>query len=158
MTPDGKADPAGQPRPYLRTPFIERAGRFSLEPSPRWVAYDSDESGRNEVYIQAYPEPKGKWQVSNGGGQFPAWNPDGREIFYVSADSKLMSVKLKIDADAVVPSAPVGLFAVEGSPFYPPYAVAPDGKRFLVRVPVQSAAQPLEVILNWPALLKKSAE
>ena len=159
MTPDGKADPAGQPRPYLRTPFNERLGRFSPEPSPRWVAYDSDESGRSEVYIQAYPEPKGKWQVSNGGGQLPAWSPDGREIFYVSADSKLMSVKLKVGADAVVPSTPVALFEVDVQGFgNPPYAVAPDGKRFLVSVPVQSAGQPLEVILNWPALLKKSAE
>ena len=159
VTPDGKADPAGQPRPYLLTPFNERYGRFSPEPSPRWVTYDSDESGRYEVYIQTYPEPKGKWQISTGGGQYPAWSPDGREIFYVSAASKLMSVKLRVDADVVAPSTPVALFEVDDQGFSaPPYAVAPDGKRFLVRVPVESGGQPLEVILNWPALLKKSAE
>ena len=142
----------------MQAPFNERFARFSPEPSPRWVAYDSDESGRYEVYIQAYPEPKGKWQVSNGGGQYPAWSPDGREIFYVSADSKLMAVKLKVDADAVAPSAPVALFEVDVQVLSPPYSVSPDGKRFLVRVPVESAGQPLEVILNWPALLKKGVE
>ena len=70
-----------------------------------------------------------------------------------------MSVKLKVGADAVVPSTPVALFevAVRASGTHP-YAVAPDGKRFLVRVPVGSAAQPLEVIVNWPALLKKGGE
>ena len=156
VTPDGK--PSGQPRPYLRTQFNERFGRFSPEPTPRWVAYDSNESGRVEVYIQAHPEPKGKWQVSNGGGQFPAWSPDGRELFYVSADSKLMAVKLKVDADAVAPSTPVALFEVHLQGLGTS-AVAPDGKRFLVSVPVDSAGQqPLEVIVNWPALIKKAAE
>ena len=63
-----------------------------------------------------------------------------------------------MDADAVVPSTPVALFEVDVQGFGTPYAVAPDGKRFLVPVPVESAGQPLEVILNWPALLKKGAE
>ena len=80
--------------------------RRGIRGSPRWVADDSGESGRYEVYIQTHPEP-GKWQVSNGGGQFPAWSPDGRELFYVSADSKLLAVK--VDADAVAPSTPVAL-------------------------------------------------
>ena len=69
-----------------------------------------------------------------------------------------MAVKLKVDSDAVAPSAPVALFEVVAQGTIPPYAVAPDGKRFLVSVPVESGGKPLEVILNWPALLKKSAE
>ena len=77
----------------------------------------------------------------------------------MSADSKLMAVKLKVDADAVAPSTPVALFDVDVQGLgTAPFAVAPDGKRFLVRVPVESAGQPLEVIVNWPALLKKGAE
>jgi eukaryotic-like serine/threonine-protein kinase len=157
MTPDGK--PAEQARPYLRTPFNETRGRFSPEPNPRWVAYQSDESGRYEVYIQAFPEPGGKFQISTGGGQYPQWGPGGRELFYVSPDLKLMAVSLKLGADSVEPSTPRALFAlpiVDNG--WSPYDVAPDGQRFLVRaVPQQQAARPLTVIVNWPALLKKGA-
>ena len=71
-----------------------------------------------------------------------------------------MSVKLKGDVDAVAPSTPVALFEVDVllQGFVTPYTVAPDGKRFLVRVPVESGGQPLEVVLNWPALLEKGAQ
>jgi Tol biopolymer transport system component/predicted Ser/Thr protein kinase len=154
MTPDGK--PAGQARPYLRTPFNETRGRFSPEPSPRWVAYQSDESGRYEVYIQAFPEPGGKFQISTGGGQSPQWGPGGRELFYVSPDLKLMAVSLKLGADSVEPSNPRELFllpVVDNG--WSPYDTS-DGQRFLVpAVPRQQASQPLTVIVNWPALLKK---
>jgi len=160
VTPDGRAEPDAKPRPYLMAPFNERNGRFAPEPNPRWVLYESDETGKYEIYIQGYPEPKGKWLVSSGGGQHPAWGPDGQEIFYISADSRLMAVELKLGPNSVELSPPRMMFEVAedrgaiGSPF----AVAPDAKRFLVRVPVDRAAQPLEVILNWPALLKKPAE
>jgi eukaryotic-like serine/threonine-protein kinase len=157
MTPEGK--PAGQARPYLRTPFNESWGRFSPEPSPRWVAYQSDDSGRYEVYIQAFPEPRGKVQISTGGGQYPQWGPGGRELFYVSPDFKLMAVSLKLGADSVEPSTPRELFPlpiVDNG--FSPYETAPDGQRFLVRaVPQQQASQPLTVIVNWPALLKPGA-
>ena len=160
VTPDGKPEAGAKPRPFLRTPFNERFGRFSPEPNPRWVAYDSDESGRFEVYVQAFPEPKGKRLISNGGGQYPAWSADGRELFYLSADSKLMAVKLKLGADSMQALAPSALFdlADDGSTTgSSPFVVAPDGKRFLVRVPAETGAQPLEVIVNWPALLKKGS-
>jgi len=157
MTPDGK--PAGQAKPYLRTPLNESWGRFSPEPSPRWVAYQSDESGRYEVYIQAFPEPRGKFQISTGGGLFPEWGPGGRELFYVSLDHKLMAASLKLGADSIEPSTPRELFPlpiVDNG--FSPYDTAPDGQRFLVRaVPQQQASQPLTVIVNWPALLKKGA-
>jgi Tol biopolymer transport system component len=157
MTPEGK--PAGQAKPYLRTPFNEDWGRFSPEPSPRWVAYQSDESGRYEIYIQAFPEPRGKFRISTGGGQYPQWGPGGRELFYVSSDFKLMAVSLKLGADSVEPSTPRELFplpAVETG--WSPYDTAPDGQRFLVRaVTQQQASQPLTVIVNWPALLKPGA-
>ncbi|HEV2198793.1 MAG TPA: protein kinase [Bryobacteraceae bacterium] len=155
MTPDGK--PAGQAKPYLRTPFNENRGRFSPGPSPRWVAYQSDDSGRYEVYIQAFPEPRAKFRISTGGGQYPQWGPGGRELFYVSPDLKLMAVSLKLGADSVEPSTPRELFPlpiVDNG--WSPYDVAPDGQRFLVRaVPQQQASQPLTLIVNWPALLKK---
>jgi Tol biopolymer transport system component len=157
MNPEGK--PAGQAKPYLCTPFNEDYGRFSPEPSPRWVAYQSDESGRYEVYIQAFPEPRGKFRISTGGGQYPQWGPGGRELFYVSPDLKLMAVSLKLGAESVEPSTPRELFpltAVENG--WSPYDTAPNGQRFLVRaVAQQQSSQPLTVIVNWPALLKKGA-
>jgi Tol biopolymer transport system component len=158
VTPEGKPEAPAQP--YLRTRFTEFQGRFSPEPNPRWVAYTSNESGRNEVYVQAFPEPRGKFQISTSGGQSPEWSPDGRELFYESLEGKLTAVGLEWRADAVVPSAPRELFdlpaAFSGGNF-PSWKVAPDGKRFLVLKPA-GGAQPLEVIANWQALLKGAAK
>ncbi len=114
------------------------------------------EPGRNEVYVQAFPGPRGKFQISTDGGRFPEWSLDGRELYYSSADSKLMAAGPKLGADSVTPSTPRELFAVAAVGGFQPYAVAPDGKLFLVLTPV-SGAQPLDVIVNWPALLKKGA-
>ncbi len=154
VTPEGK--PEGKARPYLRTPFNEYWARFSPQPSPRWVAYTSDESGRNEVYVLAFPEPRAKFQISTGGGSHPDWSRDGRELYYVSAEGKLMVTSLTLGADSVVPSAARELFVVSVGMPGQPYAVAPDGKRFLVLTPT-GGSQPLEVVVNWPALLKKGS-
>ena len=161
VTPDGKPEAGAKARLYLRTRFHEWGGRFSpeLRPGlgPRWVVYTSDESGRDEVYVQGFPEPRGKFQISTGGGQYPEWSPDGRELYYVSTDGKLMAAALKLGADSVAPSTPRELFALPaGAGNVSPYAVAPDGKRFLVQAPA-GGSQPLEVVVNWPALLKKGA-
>ena len=155
VTPDGKPEAGTKARPYLRTRFNEYQGRFSPEPIPRWVAYTSDESGRDEVYVQGFPEPRGKFQISTGGGSYPEWSPDGRELYYVSANGKLMAAGLKLGENSVAPSTPRELFAVTAMTGTS-YAVAPDGKRFLVRAPAVGS-QPLEVVVNWPALLKKGA-
>jgi Tol biopolymer transport system component len=154
VKPNGQPD--GAARPYLRTRFNEFLGRFSPEPNPRWVAYRSDESGTSEIYVQAFPEPRGKVQISTGGGLYLDWSPDGRHLYYLSTDSRLMAVDLKQGADTLVPSAPRELFPVAMSTTFQPFAVSPDGRRFLVQVPV-GGSQPLEVIVNWPALLKKGA-
>jgi eukaryotic-like serine/threonine-protein kinase len=158
MTPDGRAAPDAKPRPYLRTRFNESWGRFSPDSPPRWVAYQSDVTGRYEVYIQAFPEPRGKFQISTGGGQYPQWGASGRELFYVSPDYKLMVVSLKLGTDSVEPSTPRELFPLPALDIgFSPYDTAPDGQRFLVRANAEQAAQPLTVIVNWPALLKKGA-
>ena len=116
----------------------------------------SNESGQSEVYIDAFPEPRGAVRISARGGNFPAWSPNGRELFYVSPDYKLMSVPLKITADSLQPSLPRELFqlpALDTASY--PYDVAPDGQRFLVPGAAERVAtQPLKVIVNWPALLK----
>ena len=79
-------------QPFLRTPFSETAPRFS--PDGRWLAYVSDESGRYEIYVQPYPGPGGKWQISTEGGTEPVWNPNGRELFYRSGN-KMMAVDVR---------------------------------------------------------------
>jgi eukaryotic-like serine/threonine-protein kinase len=156
LTSDGRPAADAQPRRYLGTPFNESWGRFSPETSPRWVAYQSDESGRYEVYIQAFPEPSGARQISTGGGQYPQWSAGGRELFYVSPDSKLMAVSLKLGADSVQPSAPRELFPLPANEIGgSPYDATPDGQRFLVSATPPPAS--LTVIVNWPALLKKKA-
>jgi hypothetical protein len=157
VTASGKPEANTQPRPYLRTRFNEWQARFSPEPIPRWVSYISDETGREEAYIQAFPEPRGKWQISTGGGRFPGWGKDGRELFYLAPDNKLMSVSLKFGADSVERSVPRELFIVHWDNIVAdaPYDVAPDG-RFLVRATTETGSEPLQVIVNWPALLKKA--
>jgi DNA-binding winged helix-turn-helix (wHTH) protein/Tol biopolymer transport system component len=156
VAPDGK--PTGDPKPYLRTRFREILGRFSPGPAPRWVAYQSDESGRWEVYVQSFPEPGGARRISTGGGQYPQWNANGRELFYVSGDNKLMAVSLRVEADSVEPSAPHELFPMLSEPrglLQIPYDAAPDGRRFLVQGPDEQRAPALTVVVNWPALLRK---
>ena len=144
-----------KPRRYLESAFNESMGQFS--PDSHWVAFQSDESGQNEVYIDSFPVPRGKVQVSVGGGVLPQWAPSGHELFYVSADSTLMSVTLGTGRGSIEPSAPESLFPLSViDTDVSPYDVAPDGQRFLVLKTVEHAAQPLTVIVNWPVLLKRA--
>jgi Tol biopolymer transport system component len=157
LTPEGKVPKNARPSPYLRTQFNEWNARFSPEPSPRWVAYQSDETGHYEIYIKAFPEPGEKFPISTGGGQYPEWGASGRELFYVAPDNKLMAVDLAITADTVRPSTPRALFTlpiIDNG--WSPYDTI-DGQRFLVRAVPQQASPPLTVIVNWPALLKKGS-
>jgi Tol biopolymer transport system component len=159
MTPEGTPAGGTKPVPYLHTPFYESQGRFSPEGGPRWVAYQSDESGRMEIYIDTFPERRHKTPISTGGGQYPMWGPGGRELYYVSPDFKLIAVSLKLGTESAELSAPQELFALPAvDNGYCPYDVAPDGRRFLVRAtPQQQVAEPLTVIVNWPALLRKGS-
>jgi serine/threonine-protein kinase len=144
-------------QPFLRTPFTESVPRFS--PDGRWLAYISNESGRYEIYVQPYPGPGGKWQISTEGGTEPTWNPNGRELFYRSGD-KMMAVDI-----ATQPSFAAGTPRVlfegryELSPATTPnYDVSPDGQRFLMLKPAEaSEAAPtqINVVLNWFEELKR---
>ena len=120
------------------------------------MAYDSNESGRDEVCIDAFPEPRGKIRISRGGGRYPQWGAGGRELFYLSPENKLMAVNLKLGADSVQPDAPRELFPLpELASVRSPYEASSDGQRFLVLAGRGPVSQPLQVIVNWPALLKK---
>ena len=141
-----------KPIPYLQTPFDETGAAFS--PDSKWMAYISNESGQNQVYVQAVPVSGAKWQISTAGGADVHWRSDGKELFYVSADGKLMSVPIKLGAN-VEPSTPQALFSYAGTTAYAP---SRDGQRFLVNVPAGGEAAtvpPLTVVTNWQGELKK---
>lgn len=155
----------GGPFPVVQTSFDEFGGQFS--PDGRWLAYASNESGRFEIYVRPFPEPGGKWQVSTAGGTQLRWRRDGKELFYVAPDNRLMAVLLGLAADAraVDVGAPVALFPTRlasgasigsvGSIATAQYDIAPDG-RFLMNVAVdETTAPPITIVQNWTAGLKK---
>jgi hypothetical protein len=118
------------------------------------MAYQSNESGQDQIYVQAIPASGAKYQVSTTGGTQPSWRRDGKELFYFSADQKLMAVPIKLST-SVEPGTPQELFTNAGLTGYAP---SPDGQRFLVNVPADgeaAAAPPITVVLNWTAGLKK---
>ena len=162
VTADGKVKDGAKSQPYLSTPANETWPRFSPEPNPRWAAYQSDETGKDEVYIDSFPERRGAVQISTGGGTYPQWGPisgDRNELFYVSGDSWLMAADLRLVQGRVEASPAHKLFALapaEAGAGSSPYDTAPDGQRFLVRTPVDTV-RPLTVVVNWPALLKKGS-
>jgi serine/threonine protein kinase/Tol biopolymer transport system component len=143
--------------PFLRTPFNESAPHFS--PDGRWLAYVSDESGRWEVYVQPYPGPGGKWQISTEGGTEPLWNPRGRELFYRSGD-KMMAVDITTQLGFAA-GKPRMLFEEQYllSPLTAlNYDVSSDGERFLMLKPseqAQAAPTQINVVLNWFEELKQ---
>ena len=148
-----------KPQVFLETKFNQQQARFSKDGN--WVAYTSDESGRWEVYVQPFPGPGGKWQISKDGGGWPVWSRDGRELFFISPANKLMRVEVatrpsfsasvpRIVADAFPPLLPT--FASSSL-----YDVSPDGQRFLFVKANAEKGPPEEVrvVLNWTEELKQ---
>jgi len=146
-----------QPVPFLRTQFNERHARFS--PDGSWLAYVSDESGRYEVYVQSFPVPRGKWQISTAGGADPKWGRNGKELFYLAPDGKLMSVEVrlgsKIEASTPKTLFDTGIGQIGVTNYRNHYAVAADGEHLLVRTFDEHASRPINVVLNWTAGLNK---
>jgi serine/threonine protein kinase len=146
-----------KPFPLIRTKADEAQGRFS--PDGRWIAYSSDESGRTEVYVQAFPSSGGKRQVSTSGGFQPSWRGDGKELFFIGADQELMSVSINA-GETPEPGLPKPLFQSHipvvqaGVVQRPEYSVTKDGQRFLVNTPL-SDTEPFTVVLNWTAALNR---
>jgi dipeptidyl aminopeptidase/acylaminoacyl peptidase len=135
------------------SPSRENDGRVS--PDGRWLAYTSNESGRDEVYIQSFPKPRVLKQISNRGGRLARWSPDGKELYYVAPDNTLMASRIKEAGDTILADAGAALFPITSREPEGPYAVAPDG-RFLVSVRQgQDETAQLTVILNWAAGLPK---
>ena len=150
------------PVSYLQTEFNEHQGRLS--PDGRWMAYASDESGRSEVYVRAFPTPGTRWRVSTDGGSDPRWRRDGKELFYQSTDRTLLAADVKADISFTV-SAPRALFKmpiadrgarmteVSNASSYEPTG---DGQRFLINALIEGPPPPpVTVILHWPAALRR---
>jgi eukaryotic-like serine/threonine-protein kinase len=152
-----------KPFPFLRTEFNNGEGKFS--PDGRWVAYVSDESGRDEIYVRTFSpnfaaaasDTGGKWLISSQGGSGPRWRGDGKELYYLASDGKLMAVEI-----ATTPvfraGVPKALFQTQGnavSMIQYSWEPSPDGKRFLFVTPAEQGTVPFTVVLNWQAGLKK---
>jgi hypothetical protein len=150
------ADAKGNASVYREGPFLLSLLQFSAD--GRWVAYESDESGRLEVYIDSFPKAGTKIRVSTAGGGRPKWRRDGRELYYIAPDRKLMAVGVRLDGDEPSASPPTALF--EGPAVGPDgsrsqYAPSADGSRFLFNARVEDRTPVgLTILSNWPALVR----
>ena len=148
---------------FLKTPFNERHGTFS--PDGRWVAYGSNESGRDEIYIRPFGGPAasgasagqvgGQWQVSTAGGIHPRWRRDGRELYYLAPNSEMMAAPITVTGATLAPGAPVPLFptrivggGADAGSRGRQYDVTRDG-RFLINTVLDAAAAPITLIQHW---------
>jgi Tol biopolymer transport system component len=148
--------PEFHPTQFLKATSTLKGGRFS--PDGKWVAYSSNESGRWEVYVTSFPDAHGKWQVSNAGGVEPKWRGDGKELFYLSPDSKMMAVPVKTGS-SFDPGTPMVLFQANPREMLATseqfsYEVSQDGQKFLINTHLKTAMTPLSVVLNWSARMK----
>jgi Tol biopolymer transport system component len=146
-----------KPKPFLESQFDKVLAQVS--PDGRWVAYTTNESGSFQIFVQSFPDPTaGKWQISADGGVEPKWRRDGRELYYIAFDGKLMAVPVKSDRtfEAGKPMAlfPTGVTVNRTRPDRDRrYDVTRDG-RFLFVMPGKVAAPPITVLVNWPSTLK----
>jgi eukaryotic-like serine/threonine-protein kinase len=142
------------PVAFVQTPFDEQNGVFS--PDGKWIAYDSNESGQTDVYIQSFPPSGGKWQVSSGGGSNPRWRGDGKELFYREDPlGNVMAAGIRTSPGRVDIDALHVLFIWSGSPTFD---ASSDGQHFLMLDPPGAntgVVKPLTVVSNWEAGLKK---
>ncbi len=146
----------GQPLSYLNHGFGATKAQFNPG-APRWIAYDFDDSGQREVYVQAFEPgkiaPSARWQISTGGGTMPRWRRDGKEIFYLTLDGKMMAARVSDEGSSFESSTPEVLFHATPPLLRSPsfeYDVTPDGRRFLMIEPSEKSEYlPLTLVSNW---------
>ena len=151
-------DAGGQLRPLIQTRFDENHARIS--PDGRWIAYDSNESGKNEIYVRPFPAvDSGRWPVSKGGGEWPVWSRDGHELFYAATlkPGKIMAVAVQLSASTFTYGKPQTLFDRVNSLDYI-YDVSADGKKFLMikNTPAATSTErpSLTIVTHWIDELK----
>ncbi|HEY1805648.1 MAG TPA: protein kinase [Terracidiphilus sp.] len=146
-----------KPFPFLQGGFDARSAEFS--PNGHFVAYASTETGRMEVYIQTFPQQTGKWQISAAGGTEPMWRRDGKELYFLTPDEKLMAVDVNTTGASLQAGIPKELFQAPLVPLWywrNIYAPSADGQRFLMLTTATGAqATPITVVVNWAAAMKK---
>jgi Tol biopolymer transport system component len=143
----------GKPQSFLHSAANENAPAFS--PDGRWLAYESDSSGRREAYITPYPAGGAQYQVSTSGGERPVWRHDGKEIYYREGLT-IMAVEVNTKASPVEFSRPKALFELaSGNLNGRYYDVAPDGRFLANTAPLTPRAQSFSLVVNWPGRLKK---
>ncbi len=154
------------PSVFLKTPFREVWGVFS--PDGRWVAYQSNESGRDEIYVRPFGPPGaargpagGQVQVSTAGGVFPAWRPDGKELYYLNPAGEMMAAPVTVSGHTLEPGAPVRLFPTRiygggvDTQQSRQYDVASDGRFLINTVLDPTAITPITLIQNWNPAVQK---
>jgi serine/threonine protein kinase len=151
----------GERKPFalVQGIFFANSARFS--PSGRYVAYTSYETGRPEIYVETFPQPTGKWQISASGGWQPMWRHDGKELYYLTLDNQLMAVAVDSDSAAFQAGIPKQLFQAQVIPsrgLRNVYVASPDGQRFLMLTAAGAPKPlPITVVVNWVGLLKKQS-
>jgi eukaryotic-like serine/threonine-protein kinase len=147
---------AGDRKPFmfLQTPFEERQGRLS--PDGRWLAYESNDQGRYEISVQPFPASGSKWPISTNGGSHPRWRGDGKELYFISPDSKLMAVEIK-PGNSFEAGKPTTLFDLNAlQAVVSRYDPSADGQRFLFVTQGQETSQlHYTVVVNWEAEVKR---
>jgi hypothetical protein len=151
----------GEPLSFLGHNLGAAASQFNPGP-PRWIAYDYDDSGRREVYVQAFrpgqPASSARWQVSSGGGRMPRWRGDGKELFFFGLDGRMMAVPVDESGQSFRSSVPVELFRTVPPPLRVPgftYDVTPDGKNFVIVEPARDPRSlSLTLVTDWLAAAK----
>ena len=154
--PSGPHGAGQKPIPFLQSQFNEIGGVFS--PDGRWMAYQSDETGAMEVYVAPFPGRGGKFLISSEGGRLPTWSPDGRQLFYLTLDNKLMAVDVSLGPTSIQHRTPRPLFATRvpsGVLGARGYDVAPGGGKFVTLDSAESSSDPVTLVVNWAATLKK---
>jgi Tol biopolymer transport system component len=128
---------------------------YRISPDGHWVAYASDESGQQDIYVTTFPEGKGKWRVSANTGALPAWSADGKELFFKNLTDDILVSTVTTKGSEIEVGPPQKLFHAASPGLGVSFDVASDGKRVLVNHSEEQTQAPLRLVTNWPAELKK---
>jgi eukaryotic-like serine/threonine-protein kinase len=151
-----QAAPEKKNYPLLRTNFSEEQARFS--PDGRWLAYQSEETGKDEIFVVPFPSLSSKWQVSTSGGEQVSWRADGKELFYIAPDRKLMALSVDTAGGNFKPGIPHALFVTSTTSVhhaFRQYDVARDGQKFIMNTALEQSLEPITFYANWQSELKK---
>jgi hypothetical protein len=142
-----------KPQPFLHTVANETAPAFS--PDGKWLAYESDQTGRNEVFITPFPSGGAQYQVSTVGGERPTWERDGKGMYYREG-LRVMAVEVRRVRDSLELGPPTALFELAAGNLNGHYFdIAPDGRLLANTYPLATKAQSFSLVVDWPARLKK---